>query len=109
MLEDHVEGAAVHGSFIRPVGHEIPAPDPVVLESARLRLADRYVAPAGQLPVGPADDVRAVIAVTSAASGRDTNPADALDVGRAWSCSAICAPISTGSRPTCSMRPRTSA
>ena len=120
MLENHVEINAAPDAGALP---GLPVPDPVVVESARLRLADRHGAaprqpgaqapnpaeairtpadpaeaarmpadsadavqtPAGTAeawpPADPADDVRAVIAVTEAASGRTANPADALDVG----------------------------
>jgi hypothetical protein len=104
MLEDHAESVAAPGFATLPALHDIPAPDPVVVESARLRLADRHGVHAGQrslqpsvpaeddqppadpaeqvlAPADPADDIRAVIAMADAASGRTANLADALDVG----------------------------
>ena len=167
MLDNHVEVIAALDDGALPAGaipalHDLPVPDPVVVESARLRLADRHspaprrastqapnptqasrtpahpaeanrtpaepaktgrtpadpaeanrtpadpaeaawipansadavqapydpaeawppAGPAGAWPPDdPAEDVRAVIAVTQAASGRTANPADALDVG----------------------------
>jgi hypothetical protein len=104
MLEDHAESVAAPGFATLPALHDIPAPDPAVVESARLRLADRHGARTGQRSLqpavlaeddqppadpadqflaaaDPADDIRAVIAMADAASGLTAKPADALDVG----------------------------
>jgi hypothetical protein len=85
MLDDQAEATAATRSVILPIVHEVPAPDPLVVESARARLAERYAENPGQDPghpaVAPADDVRAVVAVIESASGAGMTRADALDIG----------------------------
>ncbi len=64
---------------------EIPAPDPGVVDSARLRLAARQALSAAHDPDGmsaqPVDDLRAVGAVLDMAGAGSVPPADAIDVG----------------------------
>ena len=65
---------------------EIPAPDPGVVDSARLRLAARGALSVARDPVGtgaqPIDDLRAVSAMLeTAGAGGNVPPADAIDVG----------------------------
>jgi hypothetical protein len=105
MLDDYADAIAVPESMISPAPQRVPDPDLLVVESARVRLAERYAAPAGQhrlqppaagepgqppaaaaddgllLPADPTDDVRAVIAVIKATGVRGADQADALDVG----------------------------
>jgi hypothetical protein len=64
----------------------LPAPDPGVADSARLRLAARVLTagvPAGGMPGRPAEDIQAINAVIDAARGDAERPADALDIGAA--------------------------
>jgi hypothetical protein len=92
MLEDN----AVRGSLPDPAGPaaalkipvhpagDLPAPDPGVVESARLRLAAHRVLAAGrhagQAAARPAGDILAISAVIGSARGGAARPADALDV-----------------------------
>jgi hypothetical protein len=63
----------------------LPAPDPGVADSARLRLAAHRVLSFGpsaeQVSGRPADDIHAINAVIDAARGNGVHPPDALDVG----------------------------
>jgi hypothetical protein len=65
----------------------LPAPDPAVVDSARLRIAAHRVLSAGQpirqRPARPAEDLRAIHAVIDSAAGNAVRPADVLDVGAA--------------------------
>ncbi len=95
MLEDH----AVGGSRSDPPGSafalrtpvqragDLPAPDPGVVDSARLRIGAHRVLAAGrhaeQAAARPAEDILAINAVAGSARGGTTRPADALDVGAA--------------------------
>jgi hypothetical protein len=78
MLEDETQRGPVPDMTILD---EIPAPDPGVVESARLRLAARRALTMGRDPDGmaaqPAEDLLAVSAVLHEAIPR----ADAIDVG----------------------------
>jgi hypothetical protein len=78
MLEDETESGPVPDMTVLD---EIPAPDPGVVDSARLRLAARRALTTGRDPDGmaaqPAEDLRAVTAVLHEA----IPPADAIDVG----------------------------
>jgi hypothetical protein len=64
---------------------EIPAPDPGVVDSARLRLAARRALSVARDPVGtraqPIDDLRAVSAMLDTAGAGNVPSADAIDVG----------------------------
>jgi hypothetical protein len=72
-----------------PASHPgvLPAPDPTVADSARLRLAAARALstgpPAGQAPDRPAEDIQAIKAVIDAARGDAEHPADVLDIGAA--------------------------
>jgi hypothetical protein len=72
-----------------PASHPgvLPAPDPSVADSARLRLAEHRVLstgpPAGRAPARPAEDIQAINAVIDAARGDAERPADPLDIGAA--------------------------
>jgi hypothetical protein len=63
----------------------LPAPDPGVADSARLRLAAHRVLSfgpsTGQVSARPADDIHAINALLLAARGRGVHPPDALDIG----------------------------
>jgi hypothetical protein len=95
MLEDQAIGGFVPdsaGSSSSPPGPTshpgvLPAPDPSVADSARLRLAAHRTLTAGppaeQAPDRPADDIEAINAVIDAARGDAERPADALDIGAA--------------------------
>jgi hypothetical protein len=65
----------------------LPAPDPGVADSARLRLAAHRVLspgpPAERAPDRPAEDIHAIKAVLDATRGAAERPADALDIGAA--------------------------
>jgi len=78
MLEDETVSGPVPDMTVLD---EIPAPDPGVVDSARLRLAARRALTMGRDPDGmaaqPAEDLRAVTAVLHEA----IPPADAIDVG----------------------------
>ncbi|HEY7014742.1 MAG TPA: hypothetical protein VH480_18415 [Streptosporangiaceae bacterium] len=78
MLEDEAEYGPLPDQTILD---EIPAPDPGVVDDARLRLAARRALAMGRDPDGmaaqPAEDLRAVSAVLHEA----IPPADAIDVG----------------------------
>jgi hypothetical protein len=67
-----------------PASHPgaLPAPDPSVADSARLRLAARLALNARPLD-GPAEDIQAINAVIEAARGDGDRAADALDIGAA--------------------------
>lgn len=84
MLEDETECGPVP-DVTRPAAilDEIPAPDPDVVDSARLRLAARRALSLARDPDGVAaqaiDDLRAVGAVLHEAAAAP--PADAIDVG----------------------------
>jgi hypothetical protein len=73
----------------RPASHPgaLPAPDPSVADSARLRLAAHRALsaepPAERAAARPAEDIRAINAVIDAARGDAERPADALDIGAA--------------------------
>jgi len=95
MLEDQAVGGFAPGpadSPSRPAGSvshpgALPAPDPSVADSARLRLA-AYRAlsagrPGGQESAGPGEDIQAINAVIDAARGDAERPANALDIGAA--------------------------
>ena len=95
MLEDQAVGGFAPdpaGSLPAPPGPAsqpgvLPAPDPGVADSARLRLA-AYRAlsagpPAGRASARPAEDIQAINAVIEAARGDAERPADALDIGAA--------------------------
>jgi hypothetical protein len=73
-------GAAAHPGAL-------PAPDPSVADSARLRLAAHRALSAGQpaerASVRPAEDIQAINAVIDAARGDAERPAAALDIGAA--------------------------
>jgi hypothetical protein len=95
MLEDQAAGGfppdsagspSIPGA---PASHPsvLPAPDPSVADSARLRLAAHRV-PSGGLraeppPARPAEDIQAINAVIEAARGDAERPADVLDIGAA--------------------------
>jgi hypothetical protein len=79
MLEDETESGSVPDMTTLD---EIPAPDPGVVDSARLRLAARRALTMGRrdpdgMAAQPAEDLRAVSAVLHEA----IPPADAIDVG----------------------------
>jgi hypothetical protein len=65
----------------------LPAPDPGVADSARLRLAAHRALsagpPAGRVPDRGAEDIQAINAVIDATRGEAERPADALDIGAA--------------------------
>jgi hypothetical protein len=95
MLEDQAVGGFAPGpadsSSIPPGSASypgaLPAPDPSVADSARLRLA-AYQAlnagpPAERAWARPAEDIQAINAVIDAARGDAERPADALDIGAA--------------------------
>lgn len=93
MLEDHAAGGLMPDSAGPRSVMEIadsglgllPAPDPGVADSARLRLAARRVLSggqsAGQTPARPIDDIQAINVVIDAARSDAVRPADALDIG----------------------------
>jgi hypothetical protein len=99
MLEDQVVGGFPPGSADSPSAPQgpasqpgaLPAPDPSVADSARLRLAAyRPLSagppagpPAGRASSHPAEDIQAITAVIDAARGDADRPADALDLGAA--------------------------
>lgn len=95
MLEDQVvEGPARDSAGSPPIppgwtSHPgvLPAPDPSVADSARLRLAAHRALnaspPAEQAPDGPAEDIQAINAVIDAGRGDAERLADALDIGAA--------------------------
>jgi hypothetical protein len=100
MLEDQSVGALAPDppgardapdALSSPSGSCPPAPDPVVVDSARLRLAalraQAAAQPVGQLgetaSAGLIDAIRAIGAVLASAHGELGIPADALDVGAA--------------------------
>jgi hypothetical protein len=74
------EGSASHPSVL-------PAPDPSVADSARLRLAAYRVLSAGRpaerASARPAEDIQAINAVIDAARADAERPANALDIGAA--------------------------
>jgi hypothetical protein len=96
MLEDQASGALMPESAASrsdvdeiPARHHgvLPAPDPCVADSARLRLATLCALSTGRLfpedaPARPDDDIQAVRAVIDA-THQLTGYADALDVGAA--------------------------
>jgi hypothetical protein len=64
----------------------LPAPDPSVADSARLRLAAHRAlstGPPAERALAPAEDIQAINAVIDAARGDAERPADALDIGAA--------------------------
>jgi hypothetical protein len=65
----------------------LPAPDPSVADSARLRLAAHRALSAGppaqSASARPAEDIQAINAVIDAARGDAGHPADVLDIGAA--------------------------
>jgi hypothetical protein len=93
MLEDQAVGGFVPDSAGSPSIPEgpashpgvLPAPDPSVADSARLRLAAHRALSAGlpaeRASARPADDIQAINAVIDAARGDAERPADALDIG----------------------------
>jgi hypothetical protein len=99
MLEDQAVGGLVPDSGTEPALASspadlpenpssvtvLPAPDPGVADSARLRLAAHRVLSFGasieQVSARPADDIHAINALILAARGRGVHPPDALDVG----------------------------
>jgi len=95
MLEDQAVGGFApdpagsppipEGSASQPGA--LPAPDPSVADSARLRLAAYRALSAGpraeQASARPAEDIQAINAVIDAARGDAERPADALDIGAA--------------------------
>ncbi len=99
MLEDQVGGAfrpdpaaspSVLGEIPARDPDVLPAPDPTVADSARLRLAALRLATLGAPSVGqfaqdaltcPNDDFQAINSVISAADSGVARPADDLDVG----------------------------
>ena len=95
MLEDQTVGGCAPDSADSPpippgaASHPgvLPAPDPSVADSARLRLTAHRVLSAGQrggqASARPAEDIQAIIAVIQAAQGDAERPADALDIGAA--------------------------
>jgi hypothetical protein len=85
MLADVAGGDSAIDPALPPiVRDEFLAPDPGVVDSARLRTAQlattarRYL---DGVPARPADDIRAINAVIDAAREDAEHPADALDVG----------------------------
>jgi hypothetical protein len=95
MLEDQASGALMPESAVSrsdldeiPARHPgvLPAPDPGVADSARLRLATLCALSTGQFPeeapARPVDDIQAVRAVIDA-TRQLTGYADALDAGAA--------------------------
>jgi hypothetical protein len=95
MLEDQAVGGFAPDSAGSPPIPErpaaqpggLPAPDPSVADSARLRLAAHRALSAGPpaepASARPADDIQAINAVIDAARGAAERPADALDIGAA--------------------------
>jgi hypothetical protein len=94
MLEDQaVAGFAPDSAGSPPVPEGsasypgvLPAPDPSVADSARLRLAAHLVLSAGppeRASARAAEDIQAVNAVIDAARRDAERPADALDIGAA--------------------------
>jgi hypothetical protein len=95
MLEDQDVGGFAPdsaGSPFIPEGSAshlgvLPAPDPSVADSARLRLAAHWALSAGpraeRASARPAEDIQAINAVIDAARGDRERPADALDIGAA--------------------------
>jgi hypothetical protein len=95
MLEDQTVGGCAPDSADSPPippgptaqPGVLPAPDPSVADSARLRLAAHRVLSAGpraeQASARPAEDIQAITAVIHAVQGAAERPADALDIGAA--------------------------
>jgi hypothetical protein len=94
MLEDQAVGGSAPDSAgppsipPGPASHPgvLPAPDPSVADSARLRLAAHWVlstGPPAERASAPAEDIQAINAVIDAARGDAERPADALDIGAA--------------------------
>jgi len=95
MLEDQAVGGIPPGSAGSPPAPlglasqpgALPAPDPSVADSARLRLAVYRALSAGppaeRASGNPAEDIQAINAVIDAARGNAERPADALDIGAA--------------------------
>jgi hypothetical protein len=93
MLEDQAVGGFVPDSAGPlsvpevPAPGVLPAPDPSVADSARLRLAAHRALSAGlsaeQASARVTEDIQAINAVTDAARGDAERPADALDIGAA--------------------------
>ena len=95
MLEDQADGGLVPDSAGSPSMAEgpashpgvLPAPDPGVADSARLRLAAQRALspapPAERAAASPAEDLQAINAVIAAARGDAERPVDALDIGAA--------------------------
>jgi hypothetical protein len=89
MLEDQAVGRFVPDPAGSPSIPEappphvsvLPAPDPSVADSARLRLSARRALSAGRASARPGEDIHAVNAVVDAARGDAERPADALDIG----------------------------
>lgn len=99
MLEDQAVGGLVPDSDTGPDSADppsdlpdaraevtaLPAPDPGVADSARLRLAAHRVLSLGQsaeqVSARPADDIHAISALILAARGRGVHPPEALDIG----------------------------
>jgi hypothetical protein len=64
----------------------LPAPDPAVVDSARLRIARRVLSAGQTAPQGPvrqAEDLRAIQAVLDSVGNGAVCPANVLDVGAA--------------------------
>jgi hypothetical protein len=95
MLEDQAVGGFAPDSAVSPPIPEgsasqpgaLPAPDPSVADSARLRLAAHRVLSAGppaeQAPDRAAEDIQAIRAVIDAARREPERLADTLDIGAA--------------------------
>jgi hypothetical protein len=95
MLEDQAVGGYVpesadSSSLLKTPVYgtaDLPAPDPGVADSARLRIAAQRVLTAGQPPdyaaARPIEDILSISAVVRSARADTARPADALDVGAA--------------------------
>jgi hypothetical protein len=82
MVKDDA-GGAPDPEFVT-LGPGFLAPDPVVLDSARVRIAAQLLVTrqsAGEVAGCPIDDIRAVSMVIEAARDGAQHPAEALDVG----------------------------
>jgi hypothetical protein len=103
MLEDQAVGGFVPDPASAPSGGEsggvstevltvprpgvLPVPDPAVVDSARLRIAEHRLLsatqPARQGPPRQAEDIRAIQAVIDSVGADAARPASVLDVGAA--------------------------
>lgn len=83
VLENPGAGADIPADPTGSLPSVLPAPDPNVVDSARLRIAAHRVLSAGQTAARPAEDLRAIQVVIDSAHGDAVRPADVLDIGAA--------------------------